>query len=109
MSLRLGSDQQALARFNEYFIQNTLSNEFILILLHSSNYFEDFQAFLSSDPLVWIKEAKIKDVDRQIKFFRSVVLRDFSEIRTKRRAKEAIEKLIKAKAVASSTGSSSSD
>lgn len=49
--------------------------------------------------MIWIKEAKIKHVELQLKFFQSVVDRDYKEIRTKLRVKETINRLIKEKTV----------
>lgn len=64
-----------------------MSNEFILILLESSPYQGEFEEFLQADPSWWIKEAKIKEPTRQLKFFETVKSKNYTDIRTKRKGK----------------------
>ncbi|EAR85390.1 hypothetical protein TTHERM_00471690 (macronuclear) [Tetrahymena thermophila SB210] len=88
MNKKYKDNKDTIEKFQQYFYNNTLSNEFILTLLENSPYQSEFEDFLQTDPQWWIKEAKIKEPTRQLKFFETVKNKNYADIRTKRKGKQ---------------------
>ncbi|KAL4492382.1 hypothetical protein ABPG72_005517 [Tetrahymena utriculariae] len=89
MNKKYKDNKDTIEKFQQYFYNNTLSNEFILALLENSPYQSEFEDFLQADPSWWIKEAKIKEPTRQLKFFETVKNKNYADIRTKRKGKQS--------------------
>ncbi|KAL4446035.1 hypothetical protein ABPG74_011027 [Tetrahymena malaccensis] len=89
MNKKYKDNKDTIEKFQQYFYNNTLSNEFILTLLENSPYQSEFEDFLQADPSWWIKEAKIKEPTRQLKFFETVKTKNYADIRTKRKGKQS--------------------
>lgn len=65
MNQKLRKNQEALEKFQNFFYNNALSNELILMLLNNNSQFsQEFDLFLSLEPTQWIADAKIKDVEK---------------------------------------------